>query len=118
MSGETLVSDRSFRWFISAAEVDWDAVYEEQLPRVYKYFRYTVTEPADAQDLTAITFEKAWRSRRSYRPERAGTSTWLLAIARNVARDHFRGRRRHEPLEAAAGVPAGLTPEELAERRS
>jgi RNA polymerase sigma-70 factor (ECF subfamily) len=35
-----------------------------------------------------------------------------------VAIDHFRQARRHAPLEAAAEVPGGESPEELAERRS
>jgi RNA polymerase sigma-70 factor (ECF subfamily) len=42
----------------------------------------------------------------------------LLAIARNVATDHFRSARHHAPLEAAAAVTTGVTPEDLAERRS
>jgi RNA polymerase sigma-70 factor, ECF subfamily len=95
-----------------AAEPDWDQVYAEQLPRVLNFFRYRLANPADAEDLTARTFEKAWRARHRYRRDLAGFSTWLLTIARNVAIDHLRARQRHEPLDAAAAVPApGQTPE-------
>ena len=67
----------------------------------------------DAEDLTARTFEKAWRARRRYRRDVAGFATWLLVIARNVAIDHLRARRSHLPLEAAAAVAAPTaTPEE------
>ncbi len=106
-------------WALSlAVEEDWDALYAEQLPRVYNFFRYRVGDGPVAEDLTSLTFEKAWRARHRYRRDLAGFGTWLYAIARNVAHDHFRGRRVHAPLEAAADMPAGPTPEEIAERRS
>jgi RNA polymerase sigma-70 factor (ECF subfamily) len=87
-----------------AAEPDWDQVYAEQLPRVLNFFRYRLAHTHDVEDLTARTFEKAWRARHRYRRDVAGFSTWLLTIARNVAIDHLRARQRYEPLEAAAKV--------------
>lgn len=89
-----------------AAEPDWDAVYAGHLPRVYNFFRYRCGPGADVEELTARTFEKAWRARHRYRRDLAAFGTWLLSIARNVAIDHFRARRPHLPLEMAAGVPA------------
>jgi len=101
---------RLVRWV--AAEPDWDAVYAEQLPRVYNFFRYRCGPGADVEDLTARTFEKAWRARHRYRRDVAAFSTWLLSIARNVAIDDFRTRKFYAPLEAAAAVPAhGRSPE-------
>ena len=47
----------------SSEDLDWDAVYADQAPRVYNYFRFRLGRTADAEDLTARTFEKAWRSR-------------------------------------------------------
>ena len=106
-------------WFLSPArEADWDALYAEQLPRVYNYFRFRVGDGAVAEDLTSVTFEKAWRGRHRYRRDLAGFSTWLLAIARNVAIDHYRARRVHAPLEAAGHVSGGADPGELSERWS
>ena len=105
------------RW-ISAAEPDWDAVYTEQLPRVYNFFRYRLGDGADAEDLTSRTFERAWRARHQYRRDLAGFSTWLLTIARHLAIDHVRARRPLVPIEAAERVTAGATPEEEAAHRS
>lgn len=102
----------------AAEDVDWDVVYAEQLPRVYNFLRYRVGDGPIAEDLTSITFEKAWRARNRYRRDLAGFGTWLMAIARNAAVDHFRSHRRHAPLEAVAEVAGGATPEELAEQRS
>jgi RNA polymerase sigma-70 factor, ECF subfamily len=105
---------RLVRW-VTAAEPDWDAVYAEQLPRVYNFFRYRFGPTVDAEDLTSRTFEKAWRARHRYRRDVAGFATWLLSIARNVAVDEYRARRPHVPLEAAATVAAaGATPEDSA----
>jgi RNA polymerase sigma-70 factor (ECF subfamily) len=78
--------------------VDWDAVYREEMPRVFNYLRYRGLDRATAEDLTSATFEKAWRARDRYRRDRAAVSTWLLAIARNVAIDHFRRTRPEVPL--------------------
>ncbi|HEV2702635.1 MAG TPA: RNA polymerase sigma factor [Steroidobacteraceae bacterium] len=71
-------------------ELDWNAVYSDQLPRIYNYFRFRVGPAHDVEELTARTFEKAWRKRTQYRRDLAGFSTWLFAIARNVATDHHR----------------------------
>lgn len=117
MAVEGAMAGRLVRW-VSAAEPDWDVVYREQLPRVYNFFRYRFGERADVEDLTSITFEKAWKSRHRYRRDLAGFTTWLLTIARNVAIDHFRARVPQAPLDEAASVAGGATPEDEAVRRS
>jgi RNA polymerase sigma-70 factor (ECF subfamily) len=105
-------------WALNPArEADWDALYADQLPRVYNYFRYRVGHGAIAEDLTSRTFEKAWTARHRYRRDLAGFSTWLMAIARNVAIDHWRRRRDHAPLEAAEHVAGGDEPHAAMERR-
>ena len=81
------------------SEIDWDAVYREELPRIFNFFRYRVPNRASAEDLTSATFEKGWRARHRYRRDRAAVSTWLLAIARNVAVDHLRQLRPEVPLD-------------------
>lgn len=113
MALEQALPGRMVRW-LTASEPDWDAVYAEQLPRVYNFFRYRFGPTADAEDLTARTFEKAWLARHRYRRDLAGFSTWLLSIARNVAADHLRARRLFVPLEQAATVAAAGTPEDEA----
>jgi RNA polymerase sigma-70 factor, ECF subfamily len=101
------------------AEPDWDQVYAEQLPRVLNFFRYRLGHTTEVEDLTARTFEKAWRARHRYRRDLAGFSTWLLTIARNVAIDHLRARQRYDPLDAAAAVPSrDHTPEQQAVHQS
>lgn len=118
MTHETLAVSRLWTWAIPASEADWDALYASEMPRIYNFFRYRVGDGPEAEDLTAITFEKAWRARHRYRRDLAAFATWLFAIARNVAIDHYRQQRAHVPLEEAADVPGGATPEDVAVRRS
>lgn len=96
----------------TSADVDWDAIYARELPRVYNYFRYRVGHDVVAEDLTSATFEKAWRGRDGYRRDTAKFSTWLYAIARNVAIDHFRKSGRELPLETAEHMPSESSPED------
>ncbi len=120
-NGGVIVGSRwGARWLpaVVAREPDWEAVYAEQLPRIYNFFRYRVGDGPIAEDLTSLTFEKAWQARARYRRDVARFTTWLYAIARNVATDHWRSARRHAPLQAALEVAGGRTPEELAVERS
>jgi RNA polymerase sigma-70 factor (ECF subfamily) len=102
----------------SSGELDWDALYADQLPRVLNYFRFRLGQHADAEELTSLTFEKAWRARQRYRKDLAGFSTWLFKIARNVGSDHLRSRRRLVPIDAAMERAAEGTPLDDAERDS
>jgi RNA polymerase sigma factor (sigma-70 family) len=106
------------RW-ISRDEINWDEVYAEQLPRVLNFFRYRCSSLAEAEDLTSITFEKAWRGRDRYRRDKGAFSTWLFTIARNAAVDHYRARAPVVPLdEAAAVMVSAATPEDEIALRS
>lgn len=102
----------------STTELDWNAVYAEQLPRVYNYFRFRLGIHSDIDDLTSRTFEKAWKARAQYRSDIAGFSTWLFGIARNIAADDFRSRHVHLPLEAARDRAGESSPEDEAARHS
>src|SRR2546426_9720785 len=118
MAIESASLGRLISWVTPAREADWDALYVEQLPRVYNYFRFRVGDGPDAEDLTSATFQKAWQARARYRRDLGAFTTWLFRIARHVATDHFRKARRFAPLEEAADRPGGRTSEELAEERS
>jgi RNA polymerase sigma-70 factor, ECF subfamily len=114
---EQVLPRRLARWV--AADPDWEQVYAEQLPRVFNFFRYRLGDAADAEDLTARTFEKAWRARHGYRRDVAGFATWLLTIARNIAIDHLRPRQRYEPFDGAVAVTSeNDTPEPQAVEQS
>ena len=69
-------------------------VYERYRLPVYRYLRARGASDADALDLTAATFERAWAARHSFTPRRGGLGAWLLRIARNAAIDAHRREAR------------------------
>jgi RNA polymerase sigma-70 factor (ECF subfamily) len=80
-------------------------------PRVFGRFCRWLGDRAEAEDLTQDVFLRVYRYRDRYQP-RAKFATWLFHIARNVARNALRARRRRPRLclEALAGPahqPAG-----------
>ncbi len=91
--------------------LDWNAVYADQLPRIYNYFRFRTARSHDVEELTARTFEKAWRARAKYRRDLAGFSTWLFAIARNVLTDHLRSDAVRNRTAAWPDLTDQMTPE-------
>lgn len=99
-----------------AEEIDWEAAYKEYLPRVYNFFRYRVGDRALAEDLTAATFEKAWRGRSRFRHDLSAFSTWLFTIARNVAIDHFRRKEPDVPLKTVPESADSFSVEETVQR--
>ena len=102
----------------SLGDVDFDSVYRTELPRIYNFFRYRVGDDQIAEDLTAETFEKAWKYRARYRKDLASFSTWLFSIARRIAADHFRRQRPSLPLEAAAQLADPQILEERAQAQA
>ncbi len=98
--------------------VDWGAIYADQLPRVYNFFRYRFGDGQVAEDLTAATFEKAWRARERYKSDMAAFSTWVFVIARHVSIDHIRRQRPEIPLEDIPDATTSGSPEETIERQS
>jgi RNA polymerase sigma-70 factor (ECF subfamily) len=98
--------------------VDFEAVYRRELPRIYNFFRYQIGDDQLAEDLTAATFEKAWRHRERYRTDLASFSTWLFTIARRIAADHYRKGKTTVPLEEESIVSDRHVVEDTAQRRA
>jgi RNA polymerase sigma-70 factor (ECF subfamily) len=72
------------------AEIDWASAYQELLPRVYHYFCLRTGDKLEAEDLTATTFERAWRDRERYRKDLGAFTNWLFGIAHHVLIAHYR----------------------------
>jgi RNA polymerase sigma-70 factor (ECF subfamily) len=98
------------------------ALYREHTAAVFNYCLFQVGDRTVAEDLTADTFERAWRARRRYRPERAAFNTWLFTIARRVVIDWQRRQARRRWVGLSDDQPsADLSPEakiEETEQRS
>jgi RNA polymerase sigma factor (sigma-70 family) len=80
--------------------INWKEIYDHLLPRVFHFFFYKVGDKLIAEELAAITFEKAWVSRDNYKRDVGAFQFWIFGIAQKVAVDHFRRNRNEIPLDA------------------
>ena len=75
--------------------LDWDDIYQSTLPDLFNYFLYRTRDEKIAQDLSSITFERAWSNKLRYRSDLASVQSWIFGIARNVFREYLRELRRN-----------------------
>ena len=101
-----------------ASAAEFENLYREQMPRIYNFFRYRFGNNALAEDLTATTFEKAWRKRHQYRHDLSAFTTWLFTIAQRVAIDHYRRPQREVALDDALDLAAPGNPEETLQKQN
>src|SRR5271154_3930300 len=85
------------------------ARYPSSRDDVYAYVATLLRDPAAAEDVTALAFERAYRRRRTFDRRRGEERAWLFGIARNAALDELRRRRRVasrvvDPEDAAGQV--------------
>lgn len=105
----TGVSDRDDAELARAATEDraaFAAIYERHRTPVYRYLRARTATDADAQDLTAITFERAMGAIHRFQPIGGGMIAWLIRIARNAHSDALRQHRRRGTESESDAEPA------------
>ncbi len=76
-------------------------VVAAHLDAVYAYLVYLTADRTAAEDLTAETFEKAFRGWRRFDPRRGAPRPWLCRIAHSAAVDWFRAEARRQRREQA-----------------
>jgi len=84
----------------------FEALYRSSRDDVYAYVATLLRDPAAAEDVTALAFERAYRRRRSFDRARGDERAWLFGIARNAALDELRRRKRHATLAVDPEDPA------------
>jgi RNA polymerase sigma-70 factor (ECF subfamily) len=78
----------------------FEALYRDARDDVYAYVATLLRDPAAAEDVTALAFERAYRRRATFDRRRGVERAWLFGIARNAALDELRRRRRTAALVA------------------
>jgi len=93
-------------------------LYLACLPAVYRYVQFRIGDESLAQDLTELTFLRAWEARGRYRPGATPILGWLYRIARNAVIDHYRTSRASSPLDPGLASEADVahTAEQQEER--
>jgi len=73
------------------SEEDFGVAYEANARPIYRFFYWRTRDSDLSEDLTSSVFEKAWRSRGSFRSGSA--RAWLYRIANNLLIDHWRAKK-------------------------
>src|SRR5262249_46157532 len=81
---------------------------EKHLDDVYGYLAWFTSDRFAAEDLTAVTFERALRLWPRCGPTRGSARTWLCQVARTVALDHSRAEKRRVRREELAAPPEAV----------
>ncbi|MGB7684326.1 MAG: sigma-70 family RNA polymerase sigma factor [Solirubrobacterales bacterium] len=110
MTSQTLVA--SAEEAPREADLAFDRLYRTSRDDVYSYVASLVRDRAAAEEVTATAFERAYRKRSRFDPDRGEPRAWLFGIARNAALDELRRRGRQAELTAE---PADLSSSALGE---
>ena len=94
------------------ADLAFDRLYRSSRDDVYAYVAGLLRDPTAAEEVTAAAFERAYRKRNRFDPERGEPRAWLFGIARNAALDELRRRARQTELTAEPADLDSLSTEE------
>jgi RNA polymerase sigma-70 factor, ECF subfamily len=102
---ETDARDRAdMERLIAGHDAALNDLMERHATRVFHFLCRMVGNEDDANDLAQETFVRVFKSRASFHIGQK-FSSWLLTIAANLARNHFRWRARHPTLSLDAENP-------------
>ena len=102
----------------NSPDLDWDAIYDEQLPRLYNFFHYRTGNADLSKDLTAQTMMRAWRFRHKYNQDIGAFEAWLFQIARSIAADDWRKNQQTVVwLDDAEAIPSDINVEAEIQKR-
>ena len=74
-------------------------LYEQYMPKVYRYINFRIRDEDTSQDLTSTVFQKALSKFSGFNPHKASFSTWIFTITRNTVIDYYRVHKKHEHSE-------------------
>ncbi|HEU5141977.1 MAG TPA: sigma-70 family RNA polymerase sigma factor [Solirubrobacterales bacterium] len=76
----------------------FDELYRQNRDDVYAYAAGLLRDRSAAEEVVSTAFERAYRKRGRFNPDRGSARAWLFGVVRNAALDELRRRRRHAPL--------------------
>jgi RNA polymerase sigma factor (sigma-70 family) len=95
-----------------AADLAFDRLYRSSRDDVYAYVAGLLRDAPAAEEVTAMAFERAYRKRNRFDPQRGEPRAWLFGIARNAALDELRRRGRQAELTAEPADLDSFRPDE------
>jgi RNA polymerase sigma-70 factor, ECF subfamily len=100
-----------------AEDLAFDRLYRSSRDDVYAYVASLLRDAPAAEEVTAAAFERAYRKRNRFDPQRGEPRAWLFGIARNAALDELRRRGRQAEMRAEPADLDGVGSEEVGEHR-
>ncbi|MFL5870006.1 MAG: RNA polymerase sigma factor [Solirubrobacterales bacterium] len=100
------------------ADEAFEELYRSSRNDLFAYVAGLLRDRSAAEDVTALAFERAYRRRSKFDPERGTRRAWLFGIARNAALDELRRRGRHAELTAEPEDTQAPAPDDAALRRT
>jgi RNA polymerase sigma-70 factor (ECF subfamily) len=73
-------------------------LYEQNVTRIYNYIFYRIGSEADAEDLTARVFHRAFGHIEKYQEKGVPFTAWLYRIAHNLTANWYRDTRRRKEV--------------------
>lgn len=70
----------------------FELLLKKYLKPIYNFLYQLTGDAVQAEDLTQITFVKAWKNIRKFNPKK-NFKTWLFTIAKNTAYDYFKKKK-------------------------
>jgi len=87
-----------------ADPLEFAALYDRYVDRLYNYIYQRTGNHSDAEDLTARTFLRAYTHLQRYTFRGIPFSAWLYRIAHNAVANWYRNRHRHQVVSLDALV--------------
>jgi RNA polymerase sigma-70 factor (ECF subfamily) len=81
-------------------------LYDLFAPRLYRYVRFRVREPADAEDMVQRIFVRVIEALPRYEQRGVPFAAWVFRLAHNAVIDRARTIREHRTLDSIADQPA------------
>ncbi len=98
-----------------AEELRFEELYRSSREDVYSYVSGLLRDRSAAEEVTATAFERAFRRRSRFDPERGTPRAWLFGIARNAALDELRRIGRQAEMVGEPADPDAPTAVDEAE---
>ena len=78
-------------------------IYEETMPRIYRYYYFKTMERELSEDLTSEVFIRVYRNLEKTDLNERSFMVWIYRIAHNILVDHYRKNNKNDlPLEQVA----------------
>lgn len=108
----TLINDKDLLQKATSGDKEaFGLIYDQYIERIYNYIYYRTGNTADAEDLTAQVFFKAYNHIGNYQDRGVPFSAWLYRIAHNMVANWHRDTSKHPEVALEETFHSGVRAE-------